>query len=195
MNAKSHTSGEIEGVGDTVLPQVLTSLPVYQGRIVSLKVDEISLPGGRKTTREVVDHPGAVVIVAIDEKQHVYLVRQYRHAIGRMLLELPAGTLEPGEEPLAAAKRELREEVGLVAQDWRPLGSFYSSPGFLKERLDVFVARKLTQEESDPDFDEDLTVVRTPLCELHQQVADIHDGKTLAALYLLQEDPDCGTDA
>lgn len=180
---------------DGSLPQVLSSTPVYQGRVVSLKVDEISLSHGRKTTREVVDHPGAVVIVAIDDDRQVYLVRQYRHAIRRMLLELPAGTLEPGEDPLAAAVRELREEVGLAADEWRPLGSFFSSPGFLKERLDVFLARKLTQHEPDPDFDEDLTVVRMPLSEVQRQAAAIPDAKTLAALYLLQGDPDYGTEA
>ncbi len=174
------------------LPKVVGSRPIYRGRVVTMRVDEIMLSRGRKTSREVVDHPGAVVIVALDSDAQVYLVRQYRHAIGRMLLELPAGTMEPEEPPLETAKRELREEVGLVAKKWSCLGMFYSSPGFLNEMLHVFLAQDLTQQESDPDFDEDLTVVRMPLAELRHRLADVPDAKTLAALQLLQEGPRCG---
>jgi ADP-ribose pyrophosphatase len=173
-------------------PQVVSSRPVYEGKIITMRVDEISLPQGGFATREVVEHPGAVVIVAVDEKERVYLVRQYRHAIRSMLLELPAGTLEPDEEPVVAAKRELREEVGLVAEEWHCLGSFYSSPGFVNEHLHVFLARQLRTVESEPDFDEDLAVVRMPLSELSGRLADIPDAKSLAALHLLQEDPDHG---
>lgn len=168
-------------------PKILSSKMVYEGRVVSMRVDEVVLPSGIVTTREVVDHPGAVVILAIDDEDHVYLVKQYRHAVGRVLLELPAGTLEAGEGPLETARRELLEEAGLVAEEWSCLGSFYSSPGFLKEELHVYVARRLTQKESDPDFDEDLTVVRMPLSELRRRPADTPDAKTLAALYLLEE--------
>jgi hypothetical protein len=100
------------------LPEVLGSRTVYEGRVVSLRVDEIALAHGRKVTREVVEHPGAVVIVALDDNDEVALVRQYRHAVKRYLLELPAGGLEPGEEPLVAAQRELREEVGVEAARW-----------------------------------------------------------------------------
>jgi ADP-ribose pyrophosphatase len=169
------------------VPEVLSSRPVYEGKIVTMRVDEISLPQGGVATREVVEHPGAVVIIALDDQDNVYLVRQYRHAIRRMLLELPAGTLEPGEEPLVAAMRELREEVGLVAEQWTYLGSFFSSPGFANEHLHVFLARELSQKEAEPDYDEDLTVVRTSLSELRSCPADTPDAKTLAALYLLQE--------
>lgn len=176
-------------------PDVVRSDRIYDGRIVSLRVDTLTLPGDRSTVREVIEHPGAVVMVALDDERHVYLVRQYRHAIGRTLLELPAGTLEPGEEPLQSAKRELREEVGLTAKQWTPLGSFFSSPGILNEPLHVFLAQGLTQVGSEPDFDEDLSVVRLPLDSLCSQRAQIHDAKTLAALYLLQEDSCRGTDA
>jgi ADP-ribose pyrophosphatase len=176
----------------TAYPQLVSSRLVYEGKIITMRVDEISLPQGGFATREVVEHPGAVVIIAIDEQERVYFVRQYRHAIRSMLLELPAGTLEPDEEPLGAAKRELREEVGLVAEEWHCLGSFYSSPGFVNEHLHVFLARQLRIVESQPDFDEDLVVVRMQLSQLSGRLVDITDAKSLAALHLLQGDSDHG---
>jgi len=181
-----------EGDSPPHLPVVVSSEVIYQGRVVSMRVDEITLPQGGLTTRVVVDHPGAVVMIALDDQQRVFLVEQYRHAIGRMLLELPAGTLEPGEEPLVAAKRELREEVGVMAEEWKYLGSFYSSPGFVNEHLHVFVALGLTEQGADPDFDEDLTVLRIPLSELRHRLSEIPDAKSLAALHLLEKDPDYG---
>ena len=101
------------------LPRVVDSRAVYSGRMISLRVDEVTLPGGGTALREVVEHPGAVVVVAVDREARVYLVAQYRHAIARELLELPAGAVERGEEPLNAARRELREEVGLEARSWK----------------------------------------------------------------------------
>jgi ADP-ribose diphosphatase len=174
------------------VPEVVTSEVVYEGRVVTLRVDEITIARGGTATRVVVDHPGAVVMIALDDQERVFLVEQYRHAIGRMLRELPAGTLEPGEEPLLAAKRELREEVGVVAAEWTYLGSFYSSPGFVNEHLHVFVARKLTELGPQPDFDEDLSVLRVPLSELRDRLVEIPDAKSLAALYLLEVDSDRG---
>ncbi|MBN1321793.1 MAG: NUDIX hydrolase [Thermoleophilia bacterium] len=177
------------GAGDAALealPAVVSSRKVYEGKVVSLRVDEITLPWGGIAVREVVDHPGAVVIVALDDEEHVYLVRQYRHPIGRHLLELPAGGLEPDEAPLSAAKRELREEVGLEAREWQPLGSFFSSPGFANELLHAFLARGLTSVQGDPDDDEDISVVRYPLTRLLEHPEETADAKTLAALSLLR---------
>jgi 8-oxo-dGTP pyrophosphatase MutT (NUDIX family) len=168
------------------LPSVVDSRAIYTGKVVSLRVDEITLPHGGTALREVVDHPGAVVVVALDEADHVYLARQYRHPIGRYLLELPAGTLEPNEKPLAAAMRELREEVGLVAQVWTPLGSFFSSPGFANERLHAFLARGLSRVPSEPDADEDIFVVRRPWAQLLDNLEETPDAKTLATLLLAQ---------
>jgi ADP-ribose pyrophosphatase len=173
------------------LPEVVSSRSLYEGKIVSLRVDEITLPGGGTAVREVVEHPGAVVVAAVDEERCVYMVRQYRHPIRRHLLELPAGGLEQGEEPLAAAVRELREEVGLEAEHWTSLGSFYSSPGFANERLHAFLAEGLRQVESDPDDDEDLTVARYPLRSLYGDLGEITDAKTLATLLLVRNS---GTD-
>lgn len=170
------------------LPGVVSSRMVYRGKIVSLKVDEITLPGGGTAIREVVEHPGAVVILAIDDEERVYLVDQYRHAVKRDLLELPAGGLEPGEEPLACAKRELREEVGLAAEEWTYLGWFFSSPGFANEVLHAFAARRLVPADGTPDDDEDLSVVRYPLRALLREMDRVKDAKTLAALCLLAKD-------
>ncbi len=172
--------------GEERLPAVLSSRVVYAGRVVSLQVDEIELVGGRSAVREVVRHPGAVVIAAVDAEDKVVLVKQYRHPVGRWLLELPAGGLEPGEDPLAAARRELREEVGLEAKTWRPLGEFYSSPGYASELLHAFLATDLTPVPTQPDDDEELIVVRHPLRGLLDDPALIADAKTLATLLLLQ---------
>jgi ADP-ribose pyrophosphatase len=158
---------------------------VYQGKIVSLRVDEIMLPWGGSATREVVEHPGAVVIAALDDAGQVYLVEQYRHPVKRNLLELPAGGLEPDEEPLACAQRELREEVGLQANEWTHLGTFFSSPGFANERLYAFAARGLAPAVGTPDDDEDLSVVRYPLRTLLGELDRVKDAKTLATLCLL----------
>jgi len=188
--SRSPKNGDPGGAPSDALPRVVSSRLVYEGKVVSLRVDEITLPWGSLAVREVVDHPGAVVIVALDDEDHVYLVRQYRHPIGRYLLELPAGGLEPDEAPLAAAKRELREEVGLEARDWRPLGSFFSSPGFANEVLHAFLARGLSSAQGQPDDDEDISVVRYPLTKLLEHPEECADAKTLAALLLLRRAAD-----
>jgi 8-oxo-dGTP pyrophosphatase MutT (NUDIX family) len=173
-------------------PRVIESRAVYTGKVVALRVDEITLPQGGTALREVVDHPGAVVILAVDSEDHLYLVRQYRHPVGRYLLELPAGALEPDEEPLTAAKRELREEVGLEARTWTRLGSFFSSPGFVNEHLDAFLARDLVAVPAEPDDDEDIRVIRYPLKDLLGRLEDTPDAKTLATLLLAKRIIDPG---
>lgn len=168
------------------VPVVVSSQTVFEGRLINVRVDQIELSGGRTASREVVDHPGAVVMAAVDGEGCVYLVWQYRHAIAQRLLELPAGKLEPGEEPLLAAQRELAEEVGLEARLWTSLGTFFSSPGFADERLHAFLARDLTPVDSHPDDDEDLTVVRYDLSDLFANLHMVEDAKTLAVLCLLR---------
>ncbi len=180
------THANPKGTADSA-PHVVASERIYDGRIIKVRVDEITLPGGGTALREVVDHPGAIVVAAVDDEDYVFLVEQYRHPIGRDLLELPAGTLEPGEEPLAAAKRELREEVGLEARRWTPLPPFFSSPGFINESLYPFLAQDLSQVPADPDDDEVISVVRYPLRGLLERPDEIADAKTLATLLLVEK--------
>ena len=171
---------------DKPLPRVVDTRTVYAGKVVSLRVEQITLPDGRTATREVVEHPGAVVVAAVDAGGNVVLVSQYRHPLRDYLLELPAGGLESGEDPAHASKRELREEVGLDAKTWVHLGHFYSSPGFANERLEAFLATDLTEVGADPDDDEDLEVVALPLADLLDHPERIFDAKTLATLLLAQ---------
>ena len=171
--------------GRSPLPEVLSSRMVYSGAVVSLRVDEVRAGTG-SVTREVVEHSGAVVMVALDDEGRVVLARQFRHAVSMDLLEFPAGGLESGEDPLEAARRELREEAGLVADEWVFLGSFFSSPGFLHEELHAFLARGLTPAEQDLDEDEDIETVWVGLDDLMRGAPALSDAKTLATLLLLQ---------
>lgn len=169
-----------------VRPEVVASRIVHRGRVVTVRVDDVRLPDGQILVREVVDHPGAVVVAALDVHGYVTLVRQYRHAVGEWLLELPAGTLEPGEEPLQTAMRELREEAGLVAGRWDRLGTFFSSPGFLREEMHAFLARDLQSVAAEPEPDEDITLVRRSLSALLEGPNVVPDSKSLATLLLVE---------
>jgi 8-oxo-dGTP pyrophosphatase MutT (NUDIX family) len=166
-------------------PVIVSSRVAFRGHVFEVRVDEVRMPDGSMIGRDIVSHPGAVVMAALDDQGRVVLVTQYRHAVGRRLLELPAGTLGDGEEPLTAAKRELREEVGLLGNRWEQLGSFFSSPGFLKEELHVFLARDLVTTEQDLEDDEDIEVEWRGLDELLRTPGTVADAKTLAALLLV----------
>ena len=134
--------------------------------------------------REIVEHPGSVAIVAVDDDECVTLVRQLREPTRRRLLELPAGTAEPGEEPLATARRELQEECGLTGGDWRELAAFWTTPGFCRERMVVFAAEGVVRGEPSPAADEELEVIRWPLSAVGERLGEIEDAKTLAGLLL-----------
>jgi ADP-ribose pyrophosphatase len=143
---------------------------IYTGRVLGLRVDSVRMSDGSVAEREVVDHPGSVVIVALDDAQQVVLVNQYRHPVGRRLDELPAGLLDvAGEPPLDAARRELAEEAGLAAGDWQVLVDLHSSPGFCDEAVRVFLARGLSADRAEgfePEHEElTLSVRRVPLAE------------------------------
>jgi ADP-ribose pyrophosphatase len=158
---------------------------VYEGRLLHAFEDTVRLPSGREARRELVEHIGAVTVVATAEDDRVVLVRQWRHAVGRALWELPAGTREPGEEPAATARRELTEETGYAATDWLELGHGPVSPGYSSEEIWFFLARGLTPGTSSPDADELLDV---GLFDASQLAVLAHDGdvdlKTLAGLAL-----------
>lgn len=162
----------------------LSSEYVYEGRIIRLRVDQVELPDGRRTVREVMEHPGAAVIVPVGDDGTVHLVRQYRDAIGMELLELPAGKLKPGEDPADCARRELREELGLIAGELTHLTSFYSSPGFCDEILHVFLAEGLQQEEEESEHEEFLEPERRPLEPLPELLEELQDGKSIIGILL-----------
>ncbi|NLO89673.1 MAG: NUDIX hydrolase [Clostridia bacterium] len=157
---------------------------IYNGRIVNLRVDTVMLPNGRNTQREIVEHPGAVAIVPVLSNGNIVLVKQYRAAVGKVLLELPAGTLEKGEDPHECALRELEEETGLSAGKMKQLVTFYPSPGFCSETIHVFVASELTKTQSSPDPDEFLRVVKLEISEILDRIntGEIEDGKTLVGI-------------
>jgi ADP-ribose pyrophosphatase len=152
---------------------------VYEGRLLGLTVEQWGA-----NEREIVEHPGAVAMVAVDAEGYVTLVRQLREATRKYLLELPAGTAEPGEEPLETAKRELQEECGLTGGEWRELAAFWTTPGFCRERMHVFAAEGVEGGEASPADDEELELVRWPVSEIEQRLLEIEDAKTLAGLLL-----------
>jgi ADP-ribose pyrophosphatase len=153
------------------------SLTAYEGKLVSVTVERWG-----DSEREIVEHPGAVTIVAIDRRDRVALVRQLREATRKYLLELPAGTLDPGEEPLAAAKRELEEETGLTGGEWREVASFYTAPGFCRELMTLFVAEGVEEGKASPEADEELELVHWPVAEIEQRLGELEDAKSLAGL-------------
>lgn len=163
----------------------LASRRIYDGRVVNLRVDDVVLPSGRRAVREIVEHRGAVAALPVIDGD-VLLVRQYRTAVGRTLLEIPAGTVEPGEGVEACLQRELSEEVGMRAGRVDHLATFYPSPGFLTEAVHVYVATDLTPHRLEAE-EEDLSVVRMPLTRAQTMVAEgeIVDAKSIIGLLLL----------
>jgi ADP-ribose pyrophosphatase len=152
---------------------------VWRGRLLGVTVEQWG-----SNEREIVEHPGAVAIVAVDREGYVALVRQLREATRQYLLELPAGTAEPGEEPLETARRELQEECGLTGGEWRELSTFWTTPGFCRERMHMFAAEGVERGEASPADDEELEVVRWPVAEIGERLDQIEDAKSLAGLLL-----------
>ena len=158
--------------------RVLASENVFDGRVISLRRDTVAMPGGGDSVREIVTHPGAVAIVALDDQDRVVLVRQYRHPVGRHLWELPAGLRDAdGEPPLRTAQRELAEETELAASRWSLLAQVYNSPGFSDEQVQVYLAEQLSDVARPDGFvveheEADMTVERVPLDEAVQRVFD-----------------------
>ena len=170
--------------------EVISSKLSYEGPLFRVYTDEI-LEQGRKVMRDVVRHNGSVVILAIDDAKSqrdplIVIERQYRHAAKEYLLEVPAGKLEEGEDPLAGAKRELLEETGFRATRWRKMVRYFASPGFLGEWMQVFIAEGLTLGEAQPEYDEQLEIEMIPLSKLLGMIEEgkLHDGKTLISVML-----------
>jgi ADP-ribose pyrophosphatase len=166
--------------------QLLKSENTYNGRAFSVRRDHLLTPSGNTVKYDIIEHIGSVSIVPVDENGQIYFVRQYRHAAQMDLLELPAGTLEPGEPPEEAALREIREEIGMAAQTIREIGSFYLAPGYSTELMRVFLASGLTHDPLDPDADEYLSVEKLPVVAALQlaESGQMQDAKSMAALFL-----------
>jgi len=162
----------------------LSSRLIYDGKILRVHVDTVELPNGRQSLREVADHPGGVAIVAIDRDDNVLTVKQYRYAFSRVLEEIPAGKLERGEDPRAAALRELKEETGAAPERFTELGELIVSPGAYGEVLHLYLAEGLTPGEAAPDEDEFLDLVKTPFDEMLRRVLDgeLTDAKTVVGV-------------
>jgi ADP-ribose pyrophosphatase len=170
---------------------LISSRLAFKGKTFNVYTDTLIEPGGHRNTRDVIRHNGSVVILAIDESKDpadpdVILERQYRHAAGQFLIELPAGKRDAGEAPLAAAKREMIEETGYRAKKWKMMLRCFASPGFLGEWMEIYLARDIREGVATPELDERIEVLRVPLSKAMQMVAEgkIHDGKTLIALSL-----------
>jgi ADP-ribose pyrophosphatase len=166
--------------------RVVESQRKFEGRICNLRVDTVQLAGGRTAQREIVEHEPVVAIVPIDNEGNVVLVRQYRLATGVVLLEVPAGGVDPGETPEDAAQRELAEEIGMRAGCLERLVAFYVSPGFLTEYVYAFLATDLIDSPAEADEDEDIAVVRMPLSEAVAMAerGELRDAKSIVGLLL-----------
>lgn len=174
--------------------RLLSSKTVYRGKVFWVTSDEVLEPGGVRAHRDIVRHNGSVVILPIDSRKNpndpdILLIRQYRHAAGQFLLELPAGRIEPGEKLMPAAKRELLEETGYRAKKWSRLVQYYASPGFVAESMDILLAQDLVHApgEGTPDEDERIELVPTPLSEAVRLAltGKLHDGKSLIGILFL----------
>ena len=165
---------------------MINSEIVYRGKVFDVRRDQVQLPDGQNTQLDIVTHNGAVTVVPVDVAGQIWFVRQYRHAIGRDLLELPAGTLEDGEAPELAAHRETREEIGMGVEKLENLGTFFMAPGYSTEMMHVFLGTGLYAAPLEGDPDEILSVEQLSIEEVFAKISagQIFDGKTLAALHM-----------
>jgi ADP-ribose pyrophosphatase len=166
--------------------ELLSSETKYLGRAFAIRRDQVKLPDGRTTDFDIVEHHGSVVLLPINEKGEILFVRQYRHAAAKDLLELPAGTLDKGEEPLACALREIREETGMAAGQMKEIGQFYLAPGYSTELMVVYLATDLRYDPLDPDADEFLQVEAISIKKALRMAenGEMPDAKSLAAFFM-----------
>lgn len=190
--AKPHTPPKKSNSGKAQESEkLISSRVVYQGNLFRVLHDKLIEPGGKHSERDVIRHNGSVVILAIDKSKSkkdpwIVMERQYRHAAQQYLWELPAGKLDPGEDPLAGAQRELEEETGYRAKKWKPLVEYYGSPGFLGESMKVFLAEGLSAGDAHPEDDEDIEFRLVKLSDVVEMIekGGIKDGKTLCSVLL-----------
>ncbi len=164
----------------------LSTEQIYRGQVVNMRLDTVEKAGGRKTIREVVEHSDCVAVVALDEQGNVLLVRQFRHPVGKFLLELPAGGIDSGEEPIDSVRRELQEEIGYLPRTIDRLGGFYSTPGYGTEYLHCFLATDLVPSQMVAEDTDDIELVRVFPDQIPRLITsgEICDGKSIAALLM-----------
>ena len=169
--------------------RTLSSQPIYEGRAVKLRVDTVQMGSGRKTTREIVEHADCVAIVTLDADNNVLLVNQFRKPVEKELLEIPAGGIEPGEDPETTVRRELREEIGYLPRRVERLGGFYSAPGYCSEYLYLYLATDLTPSQLHAEDTESIKLVRVPITQIPGLIASgkICDAKSIAGLLTFLE--------
>ncbi|MGD0152137.1 MAG: NUDIX hydrolase [Thermacetogeniaceae bacterium] len=157
---------------------------IFEGKMIRLRVDTVCLPNGETATREVIEHPGAVAVIALTDRDDLLMVRQYRHPTAEILLEIPAGKRDQGESPLVCARRELEEETGYRAEQWEILFSYYTTPGFSDELLYIVKASGLKQGQAHTDEEEFIEVVTVPVDEALRMVyrGEIRDAKTIIGI-------------
>ncbi len=171
------------------MEETLSSQLIYDGRAMKVRVDSVRLSNGRRTTREIVEHSDCVAVVVIDEKNNVLLVKQFRTAVAKELLEIPAGGIHAGEDPEEAVGRELREEIGYMPEKVQRLGGFYSAPGYCSEYLYLYLATDLVPSRLIAEDTEEIKVVRVPIAEISKLIASgrICDAKSIAGLFTCLE--------
>lgn len=164
------------------------SKTIYNGRIIDLVIERVELPNGQESDREIIKHPGAVAIIPVTKEGKVVLIRQYRQALNRIIVEIPAGKLEAGEEPLTCAKRELEEETGYKSEKLEYVTSFYTSPGFADEIIHLYFTNELEKGTVELDEDEFVEVIEVTIEEAEEliQAKDIFDAKTAYAIQYLK---------
>ena len=187
MSGKTRPRGQLAPEMFEDPEELVSSETVFEGRVLQVRIDEVRLSTGRVVSREVVGHGDSVVVVPIDGEGNVVLVRQYRHAIGRSLLEAPAGGVEEGEDPADCVQRELQEETGYLSRDLRALGAFWLAPGYSAEYMHAYVARDLVPSSLEADPDEQIQVEKVPMSRAEEMIrtGEIQDGKTIAALLMV----------
>jgi ADP-ribose pyrophosphatase len=175
---------------DHLIEKTISRQTIFEGRIIDLHVEDVQLPNGKTSKREIIKHPGAVAVIAVTDENKIIMVRQYRKPMERVMVEIPAGKLEKGEEPLSCARRELEEETGYVCESITPLISFYTSPGFADELVHVYVAEGLSKKENAAPLDEDEFVDLLELtlneAQTYLEEKQIYDAKTAYAIQYLQ---------